>query len=475
MALENKPQEAVKEELGRGLKNRHIQMIAIGGAIGTGLFYGSASVIQVAGPATILSYAFVGLIVYFMMRALGEMAVEEPVSGSYVSYAIRYVHPFFGFLVAWTWIFATAAYAAAEYNAIGQYVQFWAPGVPIWVSGACAMALIIVVNLAAVRIFGEMEFWTAIIKVTAIIAMIVLGAAIVFFGVGGVEPVGISNLTANGGFFPHGAKGILLSLVTVVFSYAAIESVGITAGEAGDPKTMIPKATNSIAWRIVVFYVGAIFIILCMENWQNIGTQGSPFVTVLSQTGIPGAAHIMNVVVITAVISSMNTSIYVCTRLLYTLSLQGMAPKGLQKVNKSKIPFRAVIIMMVVQILGIIANFFLPTTAFAIFSAMTAVGTIICWASIAIAHIPFRLNRMREGTADTISFKMPFFPILNILVLAFLLVVIITFWFVTWSRPSLFAFPPFAVVMYILYKLVFEKTMKKRVEELKAEDERMKK
>ena len=312
-----------QEDLQRKLKPRHMEMIAIGGAIGVGLFYGSAGAIQQAGPAVLLVYLFCGLAIFFICRAVGEMSVEEPVSGGVVSYSTRYLHPFVGFFLGWNSLLTTAAFSGAEFNALGKYVQYWFPQVPIWASGLCVLAFILLINLVSVAAFGELEFWLSSIKVITIILMIVMGMFIILTGVGnGGKAVGFGNLVSNGGFFPNGLQGILFAVVLVAFSFGGTDSVAYTAGEAEDVKKTIPKAVNSVFWRIVIFYVGATLVMLCMWPWNKIGTSGSPFVEVFAKIGIPAAASIINFVVITAAVSSQNSGMYTTSRQMYNLALQ---------------------------------------------------------------------------------------------------------------------------------------------------------
>lgn len=290
------------ENLKRNLRSRHLRMIAIGGAIGTGLFYGSSSAIQTAGPAVILVYVIAAMAIYVIMRCLGEMAVEEPVSGGWVSYSSRYIHRFVGFLNGWNVVLFLLATTAADLNALGRYIQFWLPQVPIWVSGLIAVGLILIVNLLSVKIYGETEFWLSLVKVTAIIAMILVGAALFFVGLGnGGHPIGLGNLTSHGGFLPNGVSGAVLSIVMVAFAYGGTENLALAAGETKNTSTQIPKAINATIWRLLLFYVLAITVLITIFPWTSLTGNASPFVQVFAKVGIPAAASVMNLVVITAV------------------------------------------------------------------------------------------------------------------------------------------------------------------------------
>ncbi len=294
-----------KEQLHRGLGDRHVQMIALGGAIGVGLFYGSAATIKLTGPSVVLSYLIGGFIIFAIMRALGEMAVAEPVSGSFSSYANRYLGRFGGFFTGWTYWFLWVVVGMAEISAFGIYVQYWLPGIPQWISAFFALGVMTVVNLVNVKAYGEFEFWFALIKVVAIIGMIIAGAAIILFGVGNAgHAVGFSNLWSHGGFMPNGISGFIFSFVMVMFSFGGVELVGITAGEAKNPAVTIPKAVNSVIWRILIFYVGALLVMMALYPWNEIGSHGSPFVLVFDKIGIPAATSVINFVVITAALCS---------------------------------------------------------------------------------------------------------------------------------------------------------------------------
>ena len=275
-----------KPELQRGLEARHIELIALGGTIGVGLFMGAASTLKWAGPSVLLAYIIAGLFVFFIMRSMGEMLFLEPVTGSFAVYAHRYMSPFFGYLTAWSYWFMWMAVGISEITAIGVYVQFWFPEMAQWIPALIAVALVALANLAAVRLYGEIEFWFAMIKVTTIIVMIVIGLGVIFFGFGnGGQSIGFSNLTEHGGFFAGGWKGFLTALCIVVASYQGVELIGITAGEAKNPQVTLRSAVGKVLWRILIFYVGAIFVIVTIFPWNEIGSNGSPFVLTFAKIG----------------------------------------------------------------------------------------------------------------------------------------------------------------------------------------------
>ena len=325
---------AVDSVLSRGLNVRHIRFMALGSAIGTGLFYGSASAIQKAGPAVLLAYMIGGAAVFMVMRALGEMAVRHPVSGSFGQYASRYLGPLAGFVTGWTYVFEMAIVAIADVTAFSIYMGFWFPGVERWVWILAIIFFLAALNLLSVKVFGELEFWFSLIKVAAIIAMIAGGAAIIVFGFqtgGATVAPGLGNLVEHGGLFPNGFEGLLASFAVVMFAFGGIETLGITAGEAADPKKVIPKAVNTVPVRVLLFYVLTLGVLMSLFPWDEIGSNGSPFVQIFSSLGVPAAPHILNAVVITAALSAVNSDIFGAGRILFGLARQGHAPAELRQ------------------------------------------------------------------------------------------------------------------------------------------------
>lgn len=296
--------------LKRGLSARHIRFMALGSAIGTGLFYGSAEAIRLAGPAVLLAYLVGGAAVFMVMRALGEMAVHEPVAGSFGHYASRYLGPLAGFLTGWTYTFEMIIVALADVTAFGIYMGLWFPDAPQWVWVLSIIFFIGALNLCSVKVFGEMEFWLSLLKVTAIIAMIAAGLGIMMFGFGaGHESTGVSNLWSHQGFMPNGITGVIASFAVVMFAFGGIEIIGVTASEAKDPEKVLPRAINTVPVRILLFYVLTLFVLMAIYPWNSIGQNGSPFVEIFSSLGISSAANILNLVVITAAISAINSDI----------------------------------------------------------------------------------------------------------------------------------------------------------------------
>lgn len=451
-----------QDNLQRGLKPRHMQMIAIGGAIGVGLFYGSSGAIQYAGPAVLLAYAIAGLAIFFVCRAVGEIAVEEPVAGANVSYASRYIHPFAGFALGWTGLLGCIGGIGAEFSALGAYVQYWFPQVPVWVSGAVALAVIAIINLVSVASFGEMEFWLSAIKVVTILAMIVCGAFIIVTGFSdGGHAVLLHNLTASGGFLPNGVTGLMFSLVLVAFAFGGTDSVACTAGEASDVKKTMPKAINGVFWRILIFYVGSTLVMLCMWPWNKLAGVGSPFVQVFSQIGIPAAASVINFVVITASLSSLNSGMYMYSRQIYNLALQGRAPKTLAKVSKHKVPYMAVLLISAGQVLGVLLMMVLPERAFELCSAIVVFMLVFGWVCELLSELRFRMIKRREGKEDELSFKMPWWPYSSIFALAFMALILVMMAIMPAYRITYLVTVPWMLMLFVVYR-VQERSRAKR-------------
>ncbi|CAL8480790.1 Uncharacterized amino acid permease YtnA (plasmid) [Caballeronia sp. S22] len=392
------------------------------------------------------------------MRALGELAVEEPVSGSYISYSNRYIHRFAGFLNGWNAFIFLLATSAAELNALGNYVHFWFPVIPIWITAGAAVSLLFVVNIVGVKFYGEAEFWFALVKVAAIVALIIFGIGMIFFGIGnsGV-PVGYHNLVDNGGFFPKGVGGAFLAIVMVAFSFGGVENLGLAAGEAKDVKKTMPKAVSATFWRLLIFYVGAIAVLLMIFPWTSLTTKGSPFVDVFSRIGIPAAAGIMNLVVVTAVLSAVNSSVFTNSRTFYNLALQKNAPAWLGVTNSRKVPHRAIFMVFVTMFAGVGLNFMMPEQAFEIFSSVTVFALVCAWGSIVISHLRFRKLKIQNGEADQISYKMPFYPYGNYIALFFIAAVMVGISILPDMRMSLVVSAIWVFVVYIAYRFYVRK------------------
>ena len=412
--------EFAKENLKKDLKNRHIQLIAIGGVIGVALFMGSASASKMAGPALTLAYALGGVVMYFVLRALGEVTVEHPVSASFSGYAKTFFGPTVSFITGWTYWYQWVVLAMCEIAAVGIYARYWFVDTPQWLAALVCLGVIAAVNLAAVKYYGEFEFWFALIKVVTIIGMIFLGSAMILFGIGnGGEAIGFSNLWAHGGFMPFGLKGVAMALVMVVFAYAGVEMIGITAGEAEDPKHSLKSAIDKVFWRILIFYVGTMTVILSICPWDTLPKGVSPFVIIFERMGIPYAAGVMNFVILSSAASCLNSCIYVCGRMLYGLSLRGEAPRFLGTLSKHQVPANGILFSSAACLVGVYLNFSYPDTVFYFMSACTVTGCIWTWALIMCIHLKWRKG-LSEEQFSRLQYKMPLFPCANYGVLLFL-------------------------------------------------------
>lgn len=412
-------------DLKRGLSARHIRFMALGSAIGTGLFYGSASAIQLAGPAVLLVYIIAGAAVYMVMRALGEMAVRNPVSGSFGEYATTYLGPLAGFVLGWTYAFEMVIVCLADVTAFGIYMGFWFPAVPRWIWVLGIVFLIGALNLCSVKVFGETEFWLSLLKVGAIIAMILAGFGIMLFGIGSVSGGGVSsvsNLWAYGGFMPNGIGGLVASLAVVMFAFGGIEIIGITAGEARNPERVIPRAINAVPLRILLFYVLTLFVLMSLYPWQQIGSQGSPFVQIFDHLGISSAATVLNIVVITAAVSAINSDIFGAGRMMYGLAIQGQAPKGFAQLSAQGVPWMTVLVMGVALLCGVVLNYLIPENVFLLIASIATFATVWVWLMILVTQIAMRRSMSAEEVAQ-LKFPVPFWPVAPIVATLFMVFV----------------------------------------------------
>ncbi len=387
--------------LKRGLTARHIRFMALGSAIGTGLFYGSASAIQMAGPAVLLAYLIGGAAVFMVMRALGEMAVHNPVAGSFGQYASTYLGPLAGFVLGWTYAFEMIIVCIADVTAFGIYMGFWFPEVPRWIWVLGIVFLIGALNLCNVKVFGELEFWLSLLKVGAIVAMILAGFGIMAFGLG--------QAGGDGGFLPNGVAGLIASFAVVMFAFGGIEIIGITAGEAQDPRRVIPKAINAVPLRILLFYVLTLFVLMCLYPWPQIGTQGSPFVQIFSHLGIGSAAALLNVVVISAAVSAINSDIFGAGCMMYGLAEQGQAPRGFARLSRHGVPWLTVLVMGAALLLGVLLNYLIPENVFLLIASIATFATVWVWLMILLTQVAMRRRLDREQTA-ALAFPVPFWP-----------------------------------------------------------------
>jgi AAT family amino acid transporter len=453
-----------KEELHRGLEERHITLMSLGAAIGVGLFLGSASAIEMAGPAILFAYALGGAVMFIIMRALGEMAIHQPVAGSFSRYARNYIGPLSGYLTGWNYWFLWIVTCMAEITAVGIYMKMWYPDVPTWIWALAALVIMASVNLITIKAYGEFEFWFALIKIVAIILMIVAGLGMIIFGLGnGGVATGISNLWSNGGFAPNGVKGILMSMQMVMFAFLGIELIGVTAGEVKNPEKSLAKAVNTVFWRILLFYVGALFVIMAIYPWDQIGTQGSPFVLTFEKMGIGQAAGIINFVVLTAALSSCNSGIFSTGRMLFNLAQQNQAPKSFGKIAKTGVPSKAILVSAAALLVGVALNYLVPEKVFVWVTSISTFGAIWTWGVILVSQMKFRKG-LSEEEKKALKFKMPFFPYGNYIALAILIFVVGIMAYFPDTRIALIVGPCWLALLTAIY---YGKGFHKRPENMK--------
>lgn len=470
--------------LRKSLKNRHIQLIALGGAIGTGLFYGSSDSISLAGPSILLAYLIGGLAIFMIVRALSEMSVEDPKAGAFSYYATRYWSKRAGFVSGWNYWFNYILVSMVELSVVGTFVNYWFPAIPPWVSAAFFLVVITAANLLGVRKFGEFEFWFAIIKIVAVVAMIIGGLAVIAF----VLPTdsGIAASFANwfaieGGFMPHGLMertsdgqwtGLLMALCVVMFSFGGTELIGITAGEAEDPRKTIPRATNGIAWRILVFYIAALGVIMAVVPWNTIDGSMSPFVQIFDSVGIYFAAGILNFVCLTAVMSVYNSGLYSNSRMLFSLARQGNAPLFLGRLNKKGVPVAGVLLSSAVTVVAVVVVFLWPDFAFNYLMSIATIAGIINWTIIMITELHFRkvvaagkgpgelAGLTGKDALDKIQFKLPFARVMPYIVLAFLMFVVVMMCFSPSYLVAVIVGPIWIGILLIAYQVMQRRSAK---------------
>ncbi|MDK7134800.1 amino acid permease [Corynebacterium sp. UMB4614] len=443
-------------ELRRALRHRHIHFIALGSAIGTGLFYGSAGAIGAAGPGVIFVYLLGGAIVYFMLRALGEMSVAHPVAGSFAEYCRRYLGGWAGYITGWMYAFEMIIVCLADLTAVALYMKFWFPETASWVWVAVALIIVGAANLASARWFGELEFWFTTIKVTAVVAMILGGAAILVFNVDTGGTVGISNLWNDGGLFPNGVTGVLSALILVLFAFGGTEIIGVTASEAEDPEKTIPKAINTVPMRILLFYVLAIFVIVAVIPWREITGEQSPFVQIFSSLGIGWAAALLNVVVLSAALSAINSDLYGAGRVIHGMARQKLAPKMFAKIDpRNGVPVSTISALLIVLVIGIVLQLINPTAErlFQDIAALATFATIFVWLMILISHLAYRKHLNSEDVAHA-HFTVPLWPLGQYFAIAMILLTFGTMFWMSDFHSALIAGVVFTVAMSIRYYFI---------------------
>ncbi|HEY3463874.1 MAG TPA: amino acid permease [Amycolatopsis sp.] len=427
----------------KALKPRHVNMIAIGGAIGTGLFLGAGGRLAQAGPALAIVYAVCGLFAFFVVRALGELILYRPSSGAFVSYAREFMGEKGAYVAGWMHFLNWSTTGIADITAIALYAHFWSffTPVPQWVLALVALAVVLTLNLVSVKLFGEMEFWFAIVKVAALVAFMVIGIVLLVTqtpvdGVAG----GPQLIADHGGLFPAGLLPMVLIVQGVVFAYASVELVGVAAGETPNPEKIMPKAINSIMWRILVFYVGSVVLLAMLLPWSSYTKDQSPFVTVLSHLGVPAADSVMNLVVLTAALSSLNSGLYSTGRILRSMAMAGSAPKFTGVMNRNRVPYGGILLTAAVCVLGVGLNYLVPKEAFDIVLNFAAIGILATWAIIVLCHLLFVRKAKRDGL-ERPAFRLPFSPYTEIATLVFLAAVVVLMGFDETGRITLLALP----------------------------------
>jgi histidine transporter len=408
-----------------------------------------------AGPSVLLAYIVAGIAIYIVMRALGEMAVHNPVSGSFSHYASQYIGPLAGFTTGWTYVFEMVIVAIADVTAFGIYMGFWYPDVPRWIWILSLIMFLGAINLIHVKVFGELEFWLSIVKVSAIVAMILGGIGLMFYGFhadhSSVVP-GIQNLWIYDGFMPHGIAGLVACLSVVVFAFGGIEIIGITAGESQDPKTTLPKAINAVPVRILLFYVLTIFVLMSIFPWNQIGSQGSPFVQIFENLGIPSAAHILNMVVVTAAISAINSDVFGAGRMLYGMANRGQAPRVFQKLSRNGVPWMTVVVMAGVLLIGVVLNYLIPENVFMIIASIATFATVWVWLMILLSQVAMR-RKLSTAEIKALDFPVWGWPYAPAFAIGFMAFILVMMGYFPDSRPAIYVGITWLALLTIAYRI----------------------
>jgi L-asparagine permease len=418
-----------KEDAGyhKSLKPRQVQMIAIGGAIGTGLFLGAGGRLASAGPGLFLIYGICGVFVFFILRAMGELVLHRPTTGSFVSYAREFLGEKAAFVAGWMYFLNWSVTTIVDSTAIAVFFKFWGvfKDVPQWLIALIALGIVLAMNLVSVALFGEFEFWAALVKVVALVTFLVAGTIFLAgrYSVDG-HPTGFSVITNNGGLFPVGVLPLVLVTSGVVFAYAAVELVGIAAGETEEPEKIMPRAINSVIARIALFYVGSLFLLALLLPYTAYSASESPFVTFFSKIGIEGAGTVMNLVVLTAAFSSLNAGLYSTGRILRSMAMNGSAPTFTARMSRQGVPYGGILLTASIGLLGVLLNSIVPDQAFEIVLNVASLGILASWATIIICQL--QLHRWsQQGRMARPSFRMWGSPYTGYATLAFLLTVLV--------------------------------------------------
>ncbi len=443
----------------------NIQLIALGGAIGTGLFLGSSTAIKLAGPSILFAYVISGVAIFLFMRAMGEILLSNPEFKSIGDFVQAFLGERWGFLVGWTYWLCWITAALAEFTAIGIYVQYWFPGIPPLVSGLVALGALIVINLSVVKTFGNLESVFSIIKILVILLFVAFGVVLLFqhktydTSTHQQVTVSLSNLVDYGGLFPNGLKGFLLSFQMVLFGFAGIEMIGLTAGETKNEGKNLRLAINALPIRILLFYIGAIFVILLLTPWNQMDPNQSPFVSAFNLVGIPAAAGVINFTILVASLSSSNTAVYSTSRILYTSAKNKLLPDFFTHVSKKGIPSYSLAFSCIIFLVGLLANFLVPNAGqlFEIIASITTVCFLFVWCVIIVSHLKYK--KTKEAVQST--FKMPFYPISDILLLIFFIGVGVLLFFNATTRISALIAPVWFALLLAAFWLAQKRKKKK--------------
>ena len=442
-----------QQELKRGLKNRHVQLLAIGGAIGTGLFLGSGRSISLAGPSILLTYMITGIICFFIMRALGELLLSNLNHHSFIDFVEEYLGDRAAFITGWTYWFCWLSLAMADLTAVGLYMQYWLPWMPQWIPALVVLAVLLVMNLTAVKHFGEMEFWFALIKVIAIVSLIIIGLIMILTGfTTNAGAAAFDNLWNYGGWFPNGTMGFILSFQMVVFAFTGIELVGLTAGETENPEKVIPMAINNIPLRIILFYIGSLAIIMSIYPWIAVDPNSSPFVAVFNAVGILAAASIVNFVVLTSASSATNSGIFSTSRMIYALSKRGHAPSRMKRLTNHAVPYQATLFSAAALLFTVVLNYVMPESVFIMITSISTFCFIYIWAIIVVCHIKYR--KTNPELAKQSTFKMPLYPFVNYLILAFFVFILVVLALQSDTRIALMFTPFWFILLWAFYSML---------------------
>lgn len=441
------------KQLQRELNNRHIQLIAIGGAIGTGLFLGSGQTISLTGPSLLFTYMLIGIVLFAFMRALGELLLSNSKFNSFVDIANEYLGPFGGFVIGWTYWVCWIVSSMSDLTAMGQYFAYWYPQVPHWLTVLFIVLLLISFNLLGARLFGELEFWFSIIKVVTIITMVIVGLVLIFLSFKTeYGHASFGNLIDHGGMFPHGAAGFLMSFQIAVYSFIGIELIGVTAGETKNPEKTIPKAINNVPIRILLFYIGGLLVIMSVIPWFKVDPDSSPFVKLFTLIGVPFAAGIVNFVVLTAAASATNSGIYSNSRILFGLAKQGLGPKVLTKTNSNGVPYLSMLVSSITLLIAALLNFIFPD-AIKLFIYVTTLSTVlflVVWGMIIVSYIAYVKKNPEQHQSS--AFKLWGGKIIAYIVLSFFIFIFILLFFSKDTRVAIFISPLWFIFLFFYYK-----------------------